>query len=1056
MQSQIIFGAAEMDTSAMNEQAITPSLAPPNAPVPKRRRRRLLRTLGILAFLLFLLGAMTPWLLSKVGLRDRAINAILASPSVTASSESASFGWFSALSVDGLDLRSANNRFDVRVGHAATEQSPFQLWTSSPNLGTIRVDKVHVRLELPLDVGAMRPGHRFEPAFTAIATDGTLTLLLAGEKEPAVDVDEINMTFRVENTDEGEILTLDPLVVFDRRKLTPKMVKSLIYLIDPTIGDTPHMSGEFTLSLDKLRVPLGIRRDQVPARVEMEGKLVLHNLSTEVKNPMRRAIIQLVADMNGKHASDVVRLAQDTEIRFQVREGRIHHDGLRIGLPDIDPALQITSHGSVGLDKTIDLHIELPRLDKAQRVAKGPAKCRITGTIDKPKITVEDASLVLRQPGRDEPIIAVDNIPLNVKIEKSEAGSFLTVEPVEIFKKSKLSVVTANGLVALIAPDVQIERQLSGEISLDFSSIRIPLGVPRDQLAKGVDVEGKLTLHHVTTEVKKPMWQAIIKLLADMNGKPPSNVVRLAEDSEIKFRLRDGRLHHEGLRIGFPEIDPNLVVTSRGSIGADQTLDLYVELPRLDKAQHKGKGPAKCHITGTIDKPRITVEDASLVLRQPGRAKPMLAVEGMNLTMLVEKSASGPVLVVKPVEVFKNAKVSVVAANGLVSLIAPDVDAERQVTGEMSLALSTIRMPLGAAKELGSRGMEVEGKLTLHHVTTEIKKPMWQAIIKLLADMNGKPPSNVVRLADDSEIKFRIRDGRVHHEGLRIGFPEIDPDLVVMSRGSIGADETLDVHLEFPRLRKDQRDKGPVKCHVTGTLNEPKISVADASLIVQLTDTNKATLTVDNVNLTFGVETTKDGRMLTLAPVTLFEKRKLTPELGDQLLKLIAPTLSELSGVQGEISLSFEIFRVPLGIPKNEAIKRVELKGKLHLHQITVSTKTPMIETTVKVLADMYGKKPSEVVQVVKNAEVCFQVRDGRMHHEGLRLGFPDISPDLIANSRGSVGFDGSLDIVLEVPRLVLKKKDAPDPKSPPPVRFQIKGTIDKPIVTEIKEVKDK
>ena len=57
-------------------------------------------------------------------------------------------------------------------------------------------------------------------------------------------------------------------------------------------------------------------------------------------------------------------------------------------------------------------------------------------------------------------------------------------------------------------------------------------------------------------------------------------------------------MHHEGLRIGFPEIDPDLVVSSRGSIGLDETLDLHVELPRLDPAQRKEKGPAKCHITG--------------------------------------------------------------------------------------------------------------------------------------------------------------------------------------------------------------------------------------------------------------------------------------------------------------------------------------------------------------------------------------------------------------------------------------------------------------------------
>ena len=81
-----------------------------------------------------------------------------------------------------------------------------------------------------------------------------------------------------------------------------------------------------------------------------------------------------------------------------------------------------------------------------------------------------------------------------------------------------------------------------------------------------------------------------------------------------------------------------------------------------------------------------------------------------------------------------------------------------------------------------------------------------------------------------------MRDGRLHHEGLRIGFPEIDPELVIRSRGSIGLDETLDLHLELPRLRKDKRDKGPLQCHVTGTLSEPIIAIPDASLVVHLTD----------------------------------------------------------------------------------------------------------------------------------------------------------------------------------------------------------------------------
>ena len=77
-------------------------------------------------------------------------------------------------------------------------------------------------------------------------------------------------------------------------------------------------------------------------------------------------------------------------------------------------------------------------------------------------------------------------------------------------------------------------------------------------------------------------------------------------------------------------------------------------------------------------------------------------------------------------------------------------------------------------------------------------------------------------------------------------------------------------------------------------------------------------------------------RMLTLAPVKVFDKQKLTPKMGDQLLSLIDPTLTDLTGVQGTISLSLDTFRVPLGVPKDEFVKKVELSGKLHLHEITI------------------------------------------------------------------------------------------------------------------------
>ena len=49
------------------------------------------------------------------------------------------------------------------------------------------------------------------------------------------------MTLRVEPAEEGRLLTLDPLVVFDRRKLSPQLWDKLLQLFAPTLYDAPQV-----------------------------------------------------------------------------------------------------------------------------------------------------------------------------------------------------------------------------------------------------------------------------------------------------------------------------------------------------------------------------------------------------------------------------------------------------------------------------------------------------------------------------------------------------------------------------------------------------------------------------------------------------------------------------------------------------------------------------------------------------------------------------------------------------------------------------------------------
>src|SRR6516162_3144958 len=321
-------------------------------------------------------------------------------------------------------------------------------------------------------------------------------------------------------------------------------------MIVPDLHGSGKLAGEISLAFKKLRIPVGVAKDEFVKRLEAEGTLTLHQVAGEAKTPMAQAVLKVLADMNGKPAGNMIRIADDSGIHFEMRDGKLVYDGMRIGVPDFDPGLKITSRGSVGLDETLDLQVEIPHLDPVARKERGPAKCRITGTISDPKLAVQNASLVLRDPKRKEAIIAAHGIDLNMHVEHTESGRVLAVAPVEIFKKNKLSLGLADGLVRLIAPDLHSSGKVAGDISLSFKKLRIPLCVAEDLLLQRLEAEGTLTLHQVSAEAKNPMALAVLKLLADMHGKPASSVIRIIDDSEIHLQMRDGRLVYDGMRIG--------------------------------------------------------------------------------------------------------------------------------------------------------------------------------------------------------------------------------------------------------------------------------------------------------------------------------------------------------------------------------------------------------------------------------------------------------------------------------------------------------------------------
>ena len=120
---------------------------------------------------------------------------------------------------------------------------------------------------------------------------------------------------------------------------------------------------------------------------------------------------------------------------------------------------------------------------------------------------------------------------------------------------------------------------------------------------------GVLDLHEFTIQAKTPLLKRILRVASDVYGKQPSDVVHVVKDNEINLKVRHGRIHLDQLVLGCPEISPDLKITSSGSVGLDESIDLQITVPEVLVAEDAEKvdrtAVVHFHVSGTLDEPRI-------------------------------------------------------------------------------------------------------------------------------------------------------------------------------------------------------------------------------------------------------------------------------------------------------------------------------------------------------------------------------------------------------------------------------------------------------------------
>ena len=126
----------------------------------------------------------------------------------------------------------------------------------------------------------------------------------------------------------------------------------------------------------------------------------------------------------------------------------------------------------------------------------------------------------------------------------------------------------------------------------------------------------------------------------------------------------------------------------------------------------------------------------------------------------------------------------------------------------------------------------------------------------------------------------------------------------------------------------------------------------------------------------------------------------MTPAACASALGYALPVVAGVAQAEGELSLDLKSGRVPVTEPT-----RGDVAGWLTIHSAQISA-GPLVRELAVLL------KGPPTLTLAKDNVVPFRLVNGRVYHNGLELHFPELT----IRTSGSVGVDGSLSLVAEMP----------------------------------------
>jgi hypothetical protein len=352
------------DSTSTVTTADRPSSARTNsetAPAPRRKRRWLRWLCGtFVALALFL--ALLPTLAALPVFRGVLFSVLFPSLKQRVTLDELSLGWFSPIRAGGIRLQGDEGKTPALAIREVAGNATLWQMLMGGELGEFQITEPAVFVEFDQTgsnwerlIKEIHGSPQLDRTVKLKITDAKVSLQGPTSPQPwSLDKLSTNVSFSpaVANSHGVPLIEGDKLVLLHETELTPEICNDLLKYIVPTFAGVTSASGRASLEIDAYSWPIG-----KPNEANVKGRLILHSVEM---GPGAITSAMAKAALEGINLPNSMKVAQDDTVEFSIEDGRVHHREFAFGLIDFQPDRLVRTHGSVGFDQSLDLHVQAP------------------------------------------------------------------------------------------------------------------------------------------------------------------------------------------------------------------------------------------------------------------------------------------------------------------------------------------------------------------------------------------------------------------------------------------------------------------------------------------------------------------------------------------------------------------------------------------------------------------------------------------------------------------------------------------------------------------------